>query len=126
MVFYGDSSDTLSASERGSSISIANALVNGRLWKLKTEKSSTVCRKQFFEERTRMSLSLGHRQPNRPRAFLRLWRGAATDSSPIVWRINGYRATLLVWTPEEWAELDVPPADAQYHPSGIWCALRVE
>ena len=103
-----------------------NALVNGRLWKSKTEKSATVRSKQFFEERTRMSLSLGRRQPNRARGFLRLWRGGATDSSPIMWRINGYRATLLVWTPEEWAELDVPPADAQYHPSGIWCALRVE
>ncbi len=94
--------------------------------KSNTEKSGTAHSTQFFEESTRMSLSLGRRQPNHPRGFLRLWRGGATESSPITWRINGYRATLLVWTPEEWAELDVPPADAQYHPSGIWCALRVE
>jgi hypothetical protein len=73
-----------------------------------------------------MSLSPRPRQPNRASGFLRLWRGDASDSSPIFWRINGYRAKLLVWTPEEWAKLEVPPADAQYHPSGIWCALRVE
>ena len=50
MVFYGDSSDTVSASSRGSSISIANTVVNGRLWKSKSEKPSTVRSKQFLEE----------------------------------------------------------------------------
>jgi hypothetical protein len=73
-----------------------------------------------------MSLSLGRREPVRTRGYPRLWQGGATDSSPIMWRINGHRATLQVWTQEEWAKLDVPPADAQFHPSGIWCALRVE
>jgi hypothetical protein len=77
-----------------------------------------------------MSLSPGRWEPVRARGVLRLWRGlwrrGSTDSSPIMWRINGYRTSLLVWTQDEWARLDVRPADAQYHPSGIWCALRVE
>jgi hypothetical protein len=73
-----------------------------------------------------MSVSPGRREPVFAHGAIRLWRGGATDSSPVMWRINGYRATLLVWTQDEWARLDVRPADAQYHPSGIWCALRVE
>jgi hypothetical protein len=73
-----------------------------------------------------MSLSLGVRNPARAGACLRLWRGDAIESAPVMWRINGYRATLHVWTPEEWATLDKRPDDAQYHSSGIWCALRLE
>ena len=42
------------------------------------------------------------------------------------WRINGFRARLMVWTAEEWEKLEPRPADAQYHPSGVWCALRWE
>jgi hypothetical protein len=42
------------------------------------------------------------------------------------WRINGFRARILIWTPEEWAGLRERPDDAQYHPSGVWCALRIE
>ncbi len=42
------------------------------------------------------------------------------------WRINGYPATILIWTVDEWERLDVRPSDAQYYPCGIWCALRVE
>ena len=42
------------------------------------------------------------------------------------WRINGHRARLVVWTSEEWTRLKSPPSDAQYHPAGVWCALRVE
>jgi hypothetical protein len=41
------------------------------------------------------------------------------------WRINGHPARLLIWSPEEWEELAVRPIDAQYHPFGVWCALRL-
>ena len=42
------------------------------------------------------------------------------------WLINGYRASIIVWTAEEWERLAERPHDAQLHPSGVWCALRVE
>ena len=41
------------------------------------------------------------------------------------WRINGHPARLLIWSAEEWERLDVRPIDAQYHPFGVWCALRL-
>ncbi|GEM_PF-1306384 len=42
------------------------------------------------------------------------------------WRINGFPARLLIWSPEEWEHLETRPIDAQYHPFGVWCALRLE
>ncbi len=42
------------------------------------------------------------------------------------WRINGYAARLVIWSPEEWENLEVRPLDAQFHPYGVWCALRLE
>jgi hypothetical protein len=48
------------------------------------------------------------------------------DSGAVLWRINGFRARLLVWTVEEWEKLEAHPIDAQYHPSGVWCALRLD
>jgi hypothetical protein len=42
------------------------------------------------------------------------------------WRINGFPARLLIWTTEEWERLVERPSDAVYHPSGVWCALRVD
>ena len=42
------------------------------------------------------------------------------------WRINGHPATLFVWTVEQWERLQERPADAQYSPCGIWCALRID
>lgn len=42
------------------------------------------------------------------------------------WRINGYPARLLIWSVEEWEHLESRPIDAQYHPFGVWCALRLE
>jgi hypothetical protein len=41
------------------------------------------------------------------------------------WKINGYPAQILIWTVEEWERLAIRPADARYHPSGVWCALRI-
>jgi hypothetical protein len=42
------------------------------------------------------------------------------------WRINGHPTRLFIWSAEEWERLRERPADAQYHPLGFWCALRVE
>jgi hypothetical protein len=42
------------------------------------------------------------------------------------WWINGYRAKLLIWTLDEWENMKNLPSDAQFHPSGVWCALRIE
>jgi len=42
------------------------------------------------------------------------------------WRINGYPATIFIWTAAEWANLDNPPTDAQYYPCGVWVALRID
>jgi hypothetical protein len=70
--------------------------------------------------------------PSRARSFpnsrpaLRLYVETAPDSHVAWWRINGYRAKLLVWTADEWENLKERPSDAQYHPKGIWCSLRVE
>jgi len=41
------------------------------------------------------------------------------------WRINGYRATVIIWTAEEWERLKERPIDAQYLSCGVWCALRI-
>lgn len=42
------------------------------------------------------------------------------------WSINGFPATIFIWTEEEWRRMDEHPADAQYYPCGIWCALRLD
>jgi hypothetical protein len=73
-----------------------------------------------------MSRSMRARLTLRPGTALRLWREPGPDGSTVYWRINGYRASLLVWTQEEWATMDARPSDARYHPSGVWCALRIE
>jgi hypothetical protein len=59
-------------------------------------------------------------------AGLRLFIRSGPDTGSIYWKINGFRARLLVWTAEEWENLEVRPTDAQFHPSGVWCALRIE
>ena len=42
------------------------------------------------------------------------------------WLINGFPATILVWTADEWARLSERPKDAQQVPNGTWCALRID
>jgi hypothetical protein len=56
----------------------------------------------------------------------RLYAEPALETKAAYWRINGFRARLLVWTIAEWEKLEARPADAQYHPSGVWCALRMD
>jgi hypothetical protein len=48
-----------------------------------------------------------------------------TSPASVRWRINGYATHLLIWSKEEWEHLAERPADAQRHPSGVWCALRL-
>jgi hypothetical protein len=61
-----------------------------------------------------------------PRTDLRLCGNPALEERATFWWINGYRARLLVWTREEWDNMETPPPDAQFHPAGIWCALRMD
>jgi hypothetical protein len=60
----------------------------------------------------------------RPKASLP--EESASEPRAAFWRINGFRARLLIWTLSEWETLDARPPDAQYHPSGVWCALRLD
>ena len=45
----------------------------------------------------------------------------------VYWRINGYRAAMLVWTDAEFERLAAweRPADAQHFSCGIWAVLRM-
>ncbi len=57
---------------------------------------------------------------------LRLHVPSADLASSARWLINGFPATILIWSAEEWARLTEHPNDAQQYPNGIWCALRME
>jgi hypothetical protein len=57
---------------------------------------------------------------------LKLYVEPKAESGEAYWIINGYRAKLLIWTVDEWRNMAVTPADAQFHPCGVWCALRME
>jgi hypothetical protein len=59
-------------------------------------------------------------------AALRLYCPGSHAAMSAHWLINGYPARLYVWTAEEWEGLEERPSDAQYHPLGFWCALRLE
>ena len=60
------------------------------------------------------------------RSTLRLHMPPADRTVSAHWLINGFPATILIWTAEEWARLSDRPEDAQPFPNGIWCALRIE
>ena len=53
------------------------------------------------------------------------YRPPASDWNTAYWRINGHLATIFIWTEAEWDNLADRPADAQYYPCGVWCALRM-
>jgi hypothetical protein len=42
-----------------------------------------------------------------------------------VWEINGFRAFIVIWTPEAWMREKDKPADAQAYPDGTRAALRM-
>ncbi len=56
----------------------------------------------------------------------RLYVENEVETRAAFWRINGYRASLYIWTSAEWEAMAERPVDAQFHPSGLWCALRVD
>ncbi len=73
---------------------------------------------------------MNHSKPPDPTSiqtpFLRYFSAEAHDPTSLRWRINGYPARLLIWSWEEWEKLPERPADAQLHPLGLWCALRLD
>jgi hypothetical protein len=43
------------------------------------------------------------------------------------WRINGFPATIHIWTDQAWRLMKETPADAQYFDGcGVWAALRMD
>src|SRR4051794_18211373 len=54
-----------------------------------------------------------------------LFRVPPSVSHVAHWTINGFPASIVVWTVEEWDRLAVHPDDAQYYACGVWCALRL-
>jgi hypothetical protein len=42
------------------------------------------------------------------------------------WKINGFAASVQVWTAEEWSRLASQPDDAQRSKDGSWHALRMD
>lgn len=66
------------------------------------------------------------RTTRRTGPFLRLSSSEQRERIVSHWKINGYPAQILIWTVDEWERLAIRPADARYHPSGVWCALRIE
>jgi hypothetical protein len=77
-------------------------------------------------EYKRMQMASRSRGFSAPRSSLRLYAETGPDSQVAFWRINGYRAKLLIWTADEWNKLKDRPGDAQYHPKGVWCSLRID
>ncbi len=59
-------------------------------------------------------------------ASIRLHRPAGEIPASARWLINGYPATVLIWTAEEWSRLPEPPAGAQLCSNGVRCLLRIE
>jgi hypothetical protein len=57
---------------------------------------------------------------------LRIFEPGHAAAAPVRWKINGHPTRLIIWSAEEWDQLKDRPADAQFHPSGVWCALRVD
>ena len=76
-------------------------------------------------------------RPNGPRLVLhcpetesRFRAPAASEAGMrdvVYWRVNGYRAAMLVWTDDEFARLAPRerPRDAQHFSCGIWAVLRM-
>lgn len=74
-------------------------------------------------------MSVGTKPPIADRAaFLKLYEPPTEiegTGGEARWMISGHPATLVIWTPEEWARLKVRPADAQSTSNGFWAALRI-
>lgn len=66
-----------------------------------------------------------NRTARRTLPMLRLSSSDERERVATCWKINGYPAQILIWTVEEWEGLAIRPTDARFHPSGVWCALRI-
>jgi hypothetical protein len=66
--------------------------------------------------------------PTKKRSRLSIYQQANQQDgqSSCRWLIDGYPATVIFWTAEQWAILKNRPTDALPCPSGIWCALRFD
>ena len=64
--------------------------------------------------------------PVSKRSHLKLHLPTGEIANSARWLINGFPATILVWTAEEWSRLTDRPHDAQQVPNGSWCALRID
>lgn len=60
------------------------------------------------------------------RGTLKLHIPADDRANSARWLINGFPATILVWTADEWSRLTDRPRDAQQVANGTWCALRID
>lgn len=60
------------------------------------------------------------------RTALGLYNPPLIEAHVAHWKINGFPASILIWTVEEWEKLIDRPTDAQYYPCGVWCALRID
>lgn len=60
------------------------------------------------------------------RSGVRLHLPGSEIATTARWLINGFPATIVIWTEEEWSRLTERPQDAQHYRNGIWCALRIE
>ena len=54
------------------------------------------------------------------------YQPGSAERNVAYWKINGFPATIVVWTAAEWERMETHPSDAQYYPCGIWCALRID
>jgi hypothetical protein len=61
-----------------------------------------------------------------PRPVLGLYMPPEAEANVTRWKINGYPASIVIWTAEEYELLPERPRDAQYYACGVWCALRME
>lgn len=73
-----------------------------------------------------MNSALRVPEPPAKRSLLRLHLHKDELSSSARWLINGFPATILTWTAEEWSRLTERPQDAQQSSNGVWCALRMD
>ena len=66
-------------------------------------------RGRFHEERTRMNATRIARMLVPQRTDVRLAESRYRKKCALFWRINGYRAKLLIWTRDEWENMESPP-----------------
>jgi len=78
-----------------------------------------------------MSRIQGSNWPDQSRPLLHVFEAPRESTltpkgGVLRWLIDGFPAIVLIWTQEQWSDLEVRPTDAQFHPQGFWCALRME